>query len=169
VHFELGDLAASFSPSMSQRFIKDTAIRDALHERGVTIEQEEVKKGRTRGRIYTLRRTSRFAEPSRLSAHVDTANGFKRPCVARDVSLGDQFDLCLDSGGGSFIEALKVVEYLLKGDGRGIATIIEHPGRGPFVLRRVEKLSKNIRVIPLLSKIEKDRNSTRMCCLTNTC
>jgi len=38
---------------------------------------------------------------------------------------GDQFDLCLDSRGGSFIEALKIVEYLLKSDGQGIATIIE--------------------------------------------
>lgn len=38
---------------------------------------------------------------------------------------GDQFDLCLDSRGGSFIEALKIVEYLLNGEGQGIATIIE--------------------------------------------
>ena len=37
----------------------------------------------------------------------------------------DQFDLCLDSRGGRFLEALKIVEYLLKGVGRGTATIVE--------------------------------------------
>jgi hypothetical protein len=41
---------------MALRFIKDSAIREALQERGVTVAGEMVKKGRARGMLYTLRR-----------------------------------------------------------------------------------------------------------------
>lgn len=39
----------------------------------------------------------------------------------------EQLDLCLDSPGGSFQEALKIIEYLTRGRGKGTATTIE-PG-----------------------------------------
>ena len=56
VSFELRHLEPSFGASMALRFIKDPAIREALLERGVAVVEQMVKKGRTRGMLYTLRR-----------------------------------------------------------------------------------------------------------------